>query len=179
MNAFRRREPARAYTLVELLIVIAILVLAVGTVSVKLLPVYAEARSRAFVEEFQAFENEIRARCWRRQAPSAIEYDLRRQVIRAKHRNAAKGQTREIDLPNSVRMQELLIQNETAVNRPEVQIHVNEHGATPSYVVGLSWEEEKAWILFAGLTGHSQRFSKRTDVVKFLKNISSQRADTD
>ena len=163
----QRRRLRRAFTLIELLAVIALVAILTAGVAVSLAGAARNARLDDVVDQYVAFDRSTREVARRFERPRALQFSLNRGAVR---RTNGDEEPTPANLSGGVRVTRLaLAGGERFQQSGEETIRFSPRGQAPSYAVLLeSPAGGRKWIVFAGLTGHATVTTDERDVRDIL-----------
>jgi prepilin-type N-terminal cleavage/methylation domain-containing protein len=173
-----------AFTLLELLVVVAILALVSGAAALRLAPVYERARAEAFTRALLDWEQGARMQAWRTGEPSALEFDLERQRVKVlakdrdgQHARQHENVTRELRFPRCVELVDVRrVDQIDAGGKRRSQIPVTRLGESPSYFLELKRAGDKSeWIVLVGTSGQPERRSDEKNAIRLLRQLQDSR----
>lgn len=138
------------YTLLELMIVVTLMALVVGTASVKLVAPYRMAQADSILERIQSVD---------RLARRVAKRKRDKLTLQATDNTLFLSDRRGVRLPSSViplRPHFELIRFRQLGGDNDQVVEFNGRGQSPTYAIELSDRiEDRHWILFLGLTGEA------------------------
>jgi|GEM_PF-4073776 len=167
----------RAYTLLELTVVMTLLCLVVMGVSVRLAPAVRKARAEHAVGELLAFEQQIRTYCRKSKTAAELNFDLDKDRVLA---DFESRESRELSLAKGIDLKTIHLNGDIVTNSTAA-VYISQTAESPTYVVEYATGKSKPSlaVLFAGVTGQAIMFESAADVQRMLKSLQTPRSDTD
>ena len=161
-SAARRPAVGRAFTLLEMLAVLALAAVLTSAAALSLRGVARGARLEDVAGQFVGFDRTARDAARRFGRPLELRFDLGRGTVR----RAGGGQgAMPLRLPEGFRVAGLVLPGGAASAGGEVRVPVSARGQTPSYAARLAGANgEELWVVAAGLTGRTMVVRDADDV---------------
>lgn len=167
----------RGFTLVELLIVIALIGLVAGSVAVRSTGLTRQARLEWSVGHLSHLDGELREIARSRARRVKLELELGTNRVRKFHQNSPQGAT--VSLGENVLLKRLVLpQHETASGRAAIEY--SSEGISTTYGVELQSagnNTESVWMVFVGATGQVERQKDEHEVFRLVRTFSQPRDD--
>lgn len=144
----------RAFTLLELLIVLALIALISATVMLRLMGPHQAAVARQAVEQWTTLDRQVRHQSNRFRRPAALTFRLQESSINRRTLGSRRDDA-VVELAGGVRIDRFLgVTSGDVRRRREVAIRFNSRGQTNTYAVRLAGPGQlESWLLVLGLTG--------------------------
>lgn len=150
----------RAFTMIELTVVLLILAITAGAVTLRIRRPLQTAKARDLAGAIGQFDRVTRVAAQQQDRPLAIRIDPFEGVLTRTDHAGRRIETLPLRLPNGFKIKELRIQQRTSTAQKR-SIPISRHGLSPSYAMLIEGNGQSQWIAFAGLTGAS--FQPETD----------------
>jgi prepilin-type N-terminal cleavage/methylation domain-containing protein len=167
-----------AFTLIELMAVLAIMSMLVAVAAVSLKGVCRAARIQHAIEQFLAFDHRVREHATLHGTRGTITIDLDKNTVASMSRDTSgRPVTIELPLGGAARIDHVRV-GRRAIDYGRATITVTDRGATPTYAARLCGVDGSTrWLLFAGLTGQTTEFNNDTELDKLFAAFSAKRLD--
>ena len=161
----RRRE---AFTLTELLVVVGLLSLFVGTVAVKYKTPLQEVRLRTAVERIEGLDRRLRLVARDSGEPVELRIVLGRGAFSSSGGRGTDSFAESYVLPSGLHLECVHVDGRR-INNDEALIRFTSAGATATYAVVLNLaNDEQRCLLVLGQTGQTVFFEDETSMKPFL-----------
>jgi type II secretion system protein H len=179
----RTRGNLQGFTLIEMLVVIALAALMATVVIVSLAGSYRAARTEDVAGQVAMYDRLAREHARRFGLAGKLVFDLGRgTVTRAAAVEAGDGRASAgapLHLPAAVRLTRIMTAG-GAASGGEVSIACSRSGQTPSYAICLTGAKaEEYWIVTAGLTGKTLRVRDEREARDIFAAIAGNAAGDD
>jgi prepilin-type N-terminal cleavage/methylation domain-containing protein len=154
----------RAFTLIETLIVIALMAVLGTAAAISLSGAARSARVEDVVDQFVAHDRSTREMARRFARSPALRVELNRGSI---HRLDGERDAVQLLLGGRMRVTRLIVRGQS-VRFGEMTVPFSNRGQSPSYAVLLSGPPGERWVAFAGLTGQAMVLTDERDVQEIL-----------
>jgi prepilin-type N-terminal cleavage/methylation domain-containing protein len=167
-----------AFTLLELLVVLVIVVLLTSVVAVRMQAPYANARLAEVLKRIEFVDGQARGHAHSFAVPWRLTFDLDRGRIYAQRTGSHDERHCELVLPDTLRIRHVVTLADE-VGSGTVHINVSPRGVTETYAVCVSTQTGSAsWLLFAGVSGQVSSLEEFTDVQRVLEPLRAASPDT-
>ncbi len=158
----------RAFTLVELTVVLLILAIAAAAVTLRVHGPMRRARLDDVIAQVQQYDHLTRQWAREHDRPAQLVVDLSAgRLSRADEAGRATG-SKPLELGSDWAITRLRIGRED-VSGGQVSVHCSRAGLTPTYAMELTAPGgRRVWLLFAGLTGWAERVDDEAEVQDIL-----------
>jgi len=174
----QRGRNHRGFTLVELLVVIALIGLLAGLTMTRMGSVTHRARLQAEVERLAALDGALRSHAARHAAACRLKLDLDAGEIE----RVSGGEdriARTLALSGAVRLSRFLSATRDT-GHGTIHVDYSPQGTSESFALQLQvGDGESRWLLFAGVTGQITEWEEQRDVERILHTLHSTRVDLD
>jgi prepilin-type N-terminal cleavage/methylation domain-containing protein len=158
-----RTEGARAFTLIELMLAVAIVALLTGMAALSFVkPVHA-ARNREAIELVKRADAMAREEAQRSGRPVRLQFDVSHSTIR-------RGNS-VMQLPRGCILRELRT-SERSIADGEFGLDISPLGLSHSYALHLQASDQDCWLIFAGLSGEMTTTTNESQVEQLLARTS-------
>jgi type II secretion system protein H len=178
----RTRGNLHGFTLIEMLVVIALAALMATVVIVSLAGSYRAARTEDVAGQIAMYDRLAREHARRFGLAGRLVFDLGRGTVT---RAAVEGgdapvlQRAALHLPSAVRLSRVVTAG-GAASGGEVSIACSRSGQTPSYAICLTGaKDEEYWVITAGLTGKTLRARDEREARDIFAAIAGNAAGDD
>ena len=174
------RPPSRftpAFTLLEMLVTLALMALLATVVTISLAGPWRAARAQDAADELLHYDRGTREWCRRFAIQGAIVFDLDRATVRraAEPREGGSGpgaQPAKLHLPGAFRIARVVSRGRSHA-AGEAVLQCSARGQTPSYAVLLSGPGgQQQWVVVAGLTGKAMTAGDEREVEAIFDALS-------
>ena len=193
-------NPKRGFTLLELMLVLALMALLSGVISLSLASVSRQTTVRDAVSAITYMDRSMRDECIDFNRSGEIRFDLELgRITRVAHREGKPIEVESYQLPNTLRIEKFWLQGQADPlnhNSPIV-IPCDSHGRTPTYALSIRPPRNprnidtgtEATVLgqlpgagvvpgvVAGLTGQVQECQDETQVNDLFESLAWRDAD--
>lgn len=161
-------RPPKAFTLLELLVVLAIMGLLAAVAVIRLQGPLRDARMDDVVQRIAFTDGQVRFYSQRFACPTRLVYDLDENSVYAESDMSDGVRHFHFALPDTLRVARVrTVRGDSG--RGKTTIEVTSDGHTPTYAVRLDSSDQRTrWLLFAGLTGQVIRLKAEADVQELL-----------
>jgi len=182
------RARQRAFTLLELLCVVAIVALLSGAVSLALGRRSHPANMLAAVQQIKYADSIARAGTQRSGKSMRIEFDVEKQVVTLLAGDENHTVTHRSYFGQPIRLNRVWKKvaessDDASVlsTGQSVQIEYSTDGFSPTYALELVMDSQSRWIVVSGLTGTFEEFGSEGDVLAIAKlgMTDAKREDSD
>lgn len=165
-----------AFTLVEMLVVIALAALMASIVAVSLSGSYRSARVEDAAGRIAIYDRQTREYARRFGVPARLVFDVGRGTVTRASDNAGIGGL--LTLPTGVHIGRVLTAEGNAASG-QISVPVSRDGQTVSYAVCLSNAKgEETWVFTAGLTGRTVKVRDEREAQDIFRALSGDVAAT-
>jgi prepilin-type N-terminal cleavage/methylation domain-containing protein len=162
-----RKTNTRAFTLIELMLAVAILALLTGAAALSFVkPVHA-ARNREAIELVKRADAMAREAAQRSGHPARLQFDVSKSTI---HRDGAS-----LTLPQGCTLREIRT-SEKSITDGEFVLDISPLGLSHSYALHLQAPDLDQWLIFAGLSGEMTTTTNESQVQQLLVRTSRRDA---
>jgi type II secretion system protein H len=176
-----KREIRRGFTLIEMLVVIALAALMATVVIVSLAGSYRAARTEDVAGQIAMYDRLAREHARRFGLAGRLVFDLGRGTVTraAVEGDAPASDSAALHLPAAVRLSRMMTAG-GAASSGEVSIDCSRGGQTPSYAICLTGaKDEEYWVITAGLTGKTSRARDEREARDIFAAIAGNAAGDD
>ena len=174
-NPRRNSNAGYGFTLLEVLVVLAILGLVVGVVALRLKQPLRVARTGDSIGRIAFVDRQARSYAKRFARPIRLVYDMDKSCLYAE--STDHKELFRVCLPNGIRISNTCTAD-GSVDHGRSAIDVSSTGQTDSYAVRLGVGEESGhWVFFAGVTGQSSQFEVEDDVKNVFETLRRARVN--
>jgi type II secretion system protein H len=169
------------FTLIEMLVVIALAALMASIVAVSLAGSYRSARVEDAAGRIATYDRQAREYARRFGASGQLQFDLGRGTVRraAIESESAVQAGAALQLPSGVRIGRVVTAQGTAAGG-QISVPVSRDGQTTSYAVCLtSAKGEEYWVVTAGLTGRTLKVRDEREAQDIFRAMSGEAAGDD
>jgi type II secretory pathway pseudopilin PulG len=156
--------PRRAFTLIEAVLILAVMALLAAGVTVSLAGAGRVASADDVADAYAAFDRTTREAARRLGRTPELRFDLNRGTVR---RADGERDPAGLVLRGDFRVTRVVMRGDD-LRSGEVAVPVSARGQTPSYAVLLAGPAGHRWVVFAGLTGQAIRVQDERDVFDIL-----------
>ncbi len=142
----------RAFSMVELAVVLLILSLATAAVVLRVQRPLSRARLRDAIEAIGHYDNTTRAAARSQDRPWLLVIDMAAGRLIRTDPDTGREVSAPLQLPGSTTIEQCRIGDEN-VRAGEVAIPVSRRGLSVSYAIELECRGRRRWLVAAGLTG--------------------------
>ncbi len=166
-----------AFTLLELLVVLVIVVLLTSIVAVRMQAPYANARLAEVLKRIEFVDGQARGHAHTFAMPWRLTFDLDRGRVYAQRNGSRDERHCEVVLPATLRIRHVVTLADE-VGAGTTHIDVSPRGVTETYAVCVSTQTGSAsWLLFAGVSGQVSSLKEFTDVQHVLEQLRAASPD--
>jgi prepilin-type N-terminal cleavage/methylation domain-containing protein len=159
----------RGFTLIEMLIVVALMAILTAAVTLSLSGAVRSARIEDVMGQFIAFDHSTREIARRFARSRALRFDLIRGTV---HRLDDNREAVPLLLGGGMTVTRVIVRDEIA-RFGEITVPFSDRGQSPSYAVLLSGPAGERWVTLAGLTGQAMVLIDERDVQEILSAATS------
>lgn len=177
----RKRKSLRSFTLIELMVVILLTGLLATAVSLSMAHAARSAQMEDVLDQIAYRDALVRdyARAFARPCTLFIQLDEGKIRGEVAQNDGLTAQQPSYVLPKDFRITRVLSPNVDA-RIGEVAIPCSAAGRTPSYTLLVEdAKQQRKWLLFAGLTGQTQKVQVESEIEKLFSELSASRPDSD
>ena len=161
-------HPARGFSLVELVAVIALLAIFASLAGISVRGHIANARLELALESIEALDGRIRDEALRRQSPDELRINVDRGKVYQSGAGRKLPSSRTVALGDTVQIDRIRIAKRES-RHGELRVLVSLHGQSDSYALRLSTSTgRKVWLVVLGATGQCLRIEEEKDVASLL-----------
>jgi prepilin-type N-terminal cleavage/methylation domain-containing protein len=161
----------RAFTLIELTAVLAIIAIILGIVAVSLRAPYQRARLQEAVERMAFADRQMRSHARGHFHPCQLAIDLDRsalEIIDSRERDAPR---RAFTLGGGIRIGHV-VSGTGSVEQGDTHIACSSNGLTETYAIRLQGAgRTQHWLLFAGVTGQMTEMNDEEEVLSLFDHL--------
>ena len=162
------------FTLVEMLVVIALAALMASIVAVSLSGSYRSARVKDAAGRIAIYDRQTREYARRFGAPARLVFDMGRGTVTRANENEGIGSS--LTLPTGVHIGRVLTAEGNA-GSGQISVPVSRDGQTASYAVCLTNAKgEENWVVTAGLTGRTVKVRDEREAQDIFRALSGDAA---
>ncbi len=165
----------RAYTLIELAVVITLSTLLTSIAVVSLVSPHKAARKQREAEAFIHFERVCRTAARRDRETYQMQFDLGRNVVECTRGNGEHFKT--ISIRGGIDIRAVRVRDRVLVDNGRVTVPINRRGISPTYGISLDDGDQSWWLLIAGGSGFMVEIEKDRDVEHAFQAIEANGAD--
>lgn len=160
----------RGFSLIELLVVLLLISIVTASVSIRWADVYQRAKLQSVLEKLIDVDFKARRHAANRNRPCQLVFDFDAQTV---------GSSRWVDgaekfvmstLPQGIRFTGIRTIGDSVSSGKE-SVSIFNIGATPTYALEVSQNEQTRWIVFAGRTGQAKVFEDAKKVDEVFKSL--------
>lgn len=146
--------PRRAFSLVEVAMVLLVLALVAGAVTLRVRPILLRMDMRACLDEAAEFDRMSRAIAREHGRPVLLVFDLAEGRVRRTGEDGRERLGEPLDLPPGRRLAEVRLAGRP-VRSGCASVSISAAGLGPTYALAIEGRDgtDRRWLLMAGLTG--------------------------
>jgi prepilin-type N-terminal cleavage/methylation domain-containing protein len=178
MRPIDRNNPPGGFTLIELTVVIAILVMLLSVAVVSMRSPYRAARLEDAIERISSFDRQLRNQARRFDRLFELKINLRDSSLEARSGDA-RQKIEPLRLGAGLRIDRVKTKLRQ-VDYRELAIPISCSGHSPTYALRLRGaDDRKHWLVFTGVSGQLVRIEKDREIDQLFKLLSPPRPDAD
>ena len=158
----------RAFTLVELTVVLVIIAIAAAAVTLRTQGPLRQARMRDVVGAIAHAERTTRSAASEQDRAFQLVVDLSDGRVSRSRAQGRPAGTALVQLPQGFRVGAVLMRRRD-VSGGSVSIPVSRRGLTPTYAVLIDGGQQRQWLVFAGLTGEMVEVDREEDARRAVR----------
>lgn len=164
------------FTLVELIIVVAIIGMLTGVVAVRLRGPYRQARFEDVLQRVAVLDGQVRSYTQRFGKPQQLMVDMQNDVLYTRNPGGGRGLSFRETVAGSADVDRVLLP-EGPVGGGTATINFSEDGQARSYAVSFRLGKQQVWLLFSGVTGQVTQLDGETDVREIFQLLADKGPD--
>ncbi len=182
-----------AFTLIEVMAVVVLVGLLAGAAALSLAGQARYRTTQDVIDTLQSVDRNARFAAMRLGGTTRIRYDLSNQQVYNETTDDTGSSTRSpaVAFPVEYRIDRVLVSDVSATSGASrsttgraldygtIDIELSPAGRSTTYAVRLSHEENKHWLIFAGLTGQVTQTDDEKEVNNLFTMLASGRPDAD
>lgn len=168
----------RAFTLLEIMLMLGIMALVVGTATFQFRQPYRRVRFESVAEVLAEVDRQVRSRARAANAAGLLEIDLERQKLAFQFPGGLAASLPDYLLPSGFTLTSL----RTSVGEQRggrTTIVIRPDGVSISYAVLLETVEQARWIVVLGGTGQVLFLENANEVQTLFNSLREERIDLD
>lgn len=162
------------FSLIEVLVVVALVGLAAAAVSIRWSSIYQDAKLQSNVEKVIDIDMKARRHAVSRNLVCRLEYDEDEQTIRSTRWVDGIEKLKTSLIASPTKLVELRILD-SGDQRDKAILRISGSGATITYAVHLQQKEKHRWIVFAGRTGDAKVYDDEAEFEEASRVLESRR----
>lgn len=169
----------QGFTLVELLVVVAIIGLIAGIVAVRTTGVTRQARLEWSIGRLIQLDGELRSFAKSRGHRTSFECKLGSNQIQRIYDNAASDRT-NVNLGENIVLRRLFLPTREVSSGTGI-VEYSAEGISPTFameVQSVGNVKQSTWLVFVGATGQFERREKEREVVRMVRTFATPGDDT-
>lgn len=165
----KRKDDHRAFTLLELLVVLALIALVAAATIPRFGGLYAKSRMDTAVTQLATIDRKGRTVSQKQRLPAELRFDLTHNQVSIEW---DAGEMEVVtSIGSSIRIDSLLSRRETK-SRGQVAISIHEDGTTESYAICMKGpHRSQRWLFVAGISGQITKLDSRREAEAMLNAI--------
>lgn len=175
----RHRSVCRAFTLVELTVVLLLMAVLAGVVAVSFAASVRTARLEDVIRQIESFDHLARDEAVRFDRPVARAFRVSQGALVRLDPAAQDEGTVIWRLGSTVRIDRVMVEGDGAADR-DATVRYSRLGYSPTYAVQLSdTKGNRRWLVVAGLSGSTRVTNDEMEVRHILAQAGSARHNAD
>jgi type II secretory pathway pseudopilin PulG len=167
---------SRAFTLLELLLILGIVALMAGAVTLQFRQPYRRVRFEAVAETLVAIDRQVRSRARAANVAGLLQIDLEWHKLTPRFPAGVAATLPEYQLPSGFMLTRLRTSGgEDRGGR--VGVVIRPSGVSITYALLLETDEQSRWIVFLGGTGQVVFVENVNEVQKLFKSLREEGVD--
>ena len=161
-----RRKLARGFSLLELLVSVAIMAMAIAAVSVQWATPVRHAKFAEAVRQLKRVDMQSRQHARAMRAPVRINLDTQVQKLSyTRYGNSGHESEMKVALMAGIQIR-IHSRNGVLENQQDDQLNytINSFGMSDSFVVQMSYADKTVWVGFAGGTGQTTTYESKNEI---------------